>query len=141
MLIKYTTKIEASQSLMEIQEMLSKGGAYEISVQYDAGKAIAVVFRLSIAGEMTTFRLPSRSAGVFRCLKLSKAPKKIKTWEQAERIAWRILRTWIEAQLALVELQMADAQEVFLPYAQLPGGQTFYNHMKNRFKLLGEGRL
>ena len=37
--------------------------------------------------------------------------------QQAQKVAWRIIKDWVEAQMAIVEAQMADVAEVFLPYA------------------------
>lgn len=36
--------------------------------------------------------------------------------EQARRVAWRILKDWIEAQIALLESGMVEMEEIFLPY-------------------------
>ncbi len=51
---------------------------------------------------------------------------KYRTRAQAARVAWRIIKDWIEAQLALVEAEQVDMVEVFLPYAQVQGGRTVY---------------
>lgn len=143
-IIKYTTKIEVSQSIGEIQGMLAKAGASRVSVDYGIGSSPrAITFMLPMEESAAHFRLPSRTDGVLRCLMKSNAPKRLKTMAQAERVGWRIIRSWVEAQIALIELQMAEAAEVFLPYAQLPGGSTFYNHLKTSHEgklLLSGGR-
>lgn len=43
---------------------------------------------------------------------------------QAVRTAWRIVKDWVEAQMALVETRMVTTQEVFLPYAVMRDGRT-----------------
>ena len=45
--------------------------------------------------------------------------------QQATRTSWRILKDWVEAQMALLETGMVTMDEIFLPY-MLSGGQTFY---------------
>ena len=45
--------------------------------------------------------------------------------QQAIRTSWRILKDWVEAQMALLETGMVTMDEIFLPY-MLSGGQTFY---------------
>ena len=50
--------------------------------------------------------------------------------DQARRVAWRIVRDWVEAQMAIVELEMAKVDQVFLPYARTPNGQTLYEHVR-----------
>lgn len=49
-----------------------------------------------------------------------------KTAEQAQRVAWRVLKSWIEAQIAIIETGMVAADEVFLPYQIVQGGETVY---------------
>jgi hypothetical protein len=41
--------------------------------------------------------------------------------KQAERIAWRICKTWLEAQITLINLEQAKLEEVFLPYLVMAG--------------------
>jgi hypothetical protein len=41
-----------------------------------------------------------------------------------ERVAWRIVKDWIEAQMAIVEAGQAEMAEVFLPYATIEDGTT-----------------
>lgn len=59
---------------------------------------------------------------------------------QAIRTAWRIVKDWTEAQMALVETQMVTTAEVFLPYAVMKSGQTLSEHVSNNPQfLLGDG--
>ena len=53
-------------------------------------------------------------------------------------MAWRIIKDWIEAQLAIVEAEQAEMVEVFLPYAQNPAtGKTLFEQLSNdQFALL-----
>ena len=44
--------------------------------------------------------------------------------ERAERTAWRIVKDWVDAQMALVEMKMITAPQVFLPYAIMRNGKT-----------------
>ena len=46
--------------------------------------------------------------------------------EQAKRVAWRQLLRWTEAQLAMIDAGMAHAGEVFLAYAEVEPGVTFF---------------
>jgi hypothetical protein len=51
----------------------------------------------------------------------------------ARRVAWRILRNWTEAQLALIEVGMVKVHEVFLPWMQDPAtGKTLFSTMEER---------
>lgn len=59
---------------------------------------------------------------------------------QAIRTAWRVIRDWVEAQLALVEINMVTVPQVFLPYAIMRDGKTLSEHIEsNPGFLLGSG--
>ena len=49
---------------------------------------------------------------------------------QANRTAWRIIKEWILAQMALIETEMVTVEEVCLPY-MLTGKQTLYQALSN----------
>lgn len=71
----------------------------------------------------------------------NKVPRSLKTREQAARVAWRILKDWIFAQIAIVQAEQADMAEVFLPYAQNDLGETLYDRIKGSgFLQLTDGR-
>ena len=57
-------------------------------------------------------------SGLYGALSAWKAKKEGKKCDekQAERIAWRNVKDWIAAQLALVETEQAAMEQVFLPY-------------------------
>jgi hypothetical protein len=63
--------------------------------------------------------------------------------QQAERIAWRQILRWLQAQLALIETGMVDAPEVFFPYAltQTKDGApiTLYQLAASEFRMLEGG--
>lgn len=59
---------------------------------------------------------------------------------QAEWVAWRILKDWVAAQMALIESGQAQAAQVFLPYATEQSGRTIYElFVENNHKQLGSG--
>ena len=111
-------------------------------VEYDEGAAMsAMSFRIATPYGVIFFRLPANTDGVLKCLESdSKVSASKKTPEQAARVAWRILKDWIEAQLAIVDAGMAQMSEVFLPYAQDESGRTIYQKLEQGgFKQLTHG--
>jgi hypothetical protein len=132
-ILNYTTTITANKTVGEIQGILAKHGASSISVDYEKGHPINLVFLLDIGGVAVNFRLPSNWQGVYQALKQDKSvAAKYKTPEQALRVSWRISKDWVEAQLAIVEAKKADMGEVFLPYAVFPNGKTMYEVFKEQ---------
>ncbi len=80
-----------------------------------------------------TFRLPANIDGVLNAMKRnSKVPRRMVCQEQAARVAWRIVKDWVEAQIAIIEAEMATLPQVFLPYAQTDNGQTVYERFEKQ---------
>ena len=64
--------------------------------------------------------------------------KLIRDRAQAERVAWRQLLRWVQAQNAMIETGMVQAVEVYLPYVVVhSSGQTLFQRMnESQFKML-----
>lgn len=124
-ILNYTTKVNPDRTVTEIQKILAAKGALRVSVDYDGGKVSAVVFALNVTGQTVEFRLPVKPEGVFAALKKQRVDARYATKEHAESVAWRIVKDWVQAQLALVEAEQAVMAEVFLPYAIINGQTVF----------------
>ena len=139
-LLNYTTQIAVEKTIAEIQLKLSMAGASSVLIEYDGKRVLsAVSFQMKYQEAMVSFRLPAKLDKIQAVLhRDSDVPRKLKTREQAARVAWRIIKVWIEAQLAIVEAEQAEMVEVFLPYAQSPAsGETVFDSMvRTKFKLL-----
>ena len=99
--------------------------------EYENNEVSAIAFQLEMEGQVLSFRLPINVDGVLRAIKRDTVRNEFKNKEQATRTAWRILKDWVEAQMALVESNQADLAEVFLPHLQDSTGQTIYNRLKS----------
>ncbi len=132
-ILNYTTRIKADKTVSEIQAKLGKAGAQAVMTEYDDnGEVSALSFRLENQGQMIMFHMPARIGRIYAVLQRQEVPKKLRTMEQAGRVAWRIVKDWVEAQLALVEADQAEMVEVFLPYAQDPRtGKTLYQSLES----------
>lgn len=120
----YTTKIEVFVSVGEIQGALATHGARKIMVDYDTkGEPMAISFVLETARGLQGFILPVVVEGVLEVFKKQKLKVDI---EQASRTAWRNIRDWVLAQMALIESCGIPADQVFLPYLSDTNGRTLY---------------
>lgn len=136
-ILNYTTKISATKTIAEITECLIKHGVTKIVTDYDGTIPKALTFSISINSTLVFFSLPCNYSGVLRAMKNNrKVPRSMCTDEQALRVSWRILKDWVEAQCAIIESQLADLAEVFLPYAVTNDGTTVYNRLKQNPSLL-----
>ena len=110
----YTTTIDVYKSLGEIQGALASHGARKIMVDYDeAGRPVGITFGIETPVGKRGFLLPANVDGVRAVF----AKQKIREQDgQAERTAWRNVRDWIMAQMAIIESGQVEMEEVFLPY-------------------------
>ncbi|MGF6428231.1 hypothetical protein [Bradyrhizobium elkanii] len=144
-LLNYTTTIEAEQTISEIQKMLSRHGVSAMMTEYDGPQVASVSFRISVDGKPLGFRLPCNWRSVREIFRqefrtAGSVKHKDKNLDnQAVRTSWRIMKVWIEAQLALVEVNMVTVPQVFLPYAIMRDGKTLSEHVEtNPGFLLGQ---
>lgn len=130
-ILNYTTGIDCEKTIGEIQKILVKHGAHKIVTDYDNGLPTAVTFCLTIKENLVAFSLPANYSGVLKTMRIDKkVPRSKCTDAQAQRVAWRIVKDWVEAQMAIVEAQLAEVAEVFLPYAITKNGMTMYKEIQ-----------
>ena len=136
----YTTDIPVYKTVSEIHEMLARHGARKVMFDYTAdGRINAICFTIIGPyghGEQAV-KLPANADKVLAVLKNQKNDTKNRnrdritaTSEQAEMVAWRIVKDWLDAQLAILETEMVDIQQVFLPYFIDRNGKTLYEAFK-----------
>lgn len=138
----YTTNICSARTIGEIQQILSKHGATAIMTEYEDGEAIALSFKINTTRGEVGIKLPSNIDKVLRVLKNQRQKNtQIKdTKEQATKVAWRIIKDWIEAQMAILETEMVDMEEIFLPYIINQNGLTLYQAFQNNQLFLEGGK-
>lgn len=135
-LLTYSTTVSVAKTVGEITEMLASHGARTILLEYDQGQAVVVTFLIATPHGDRDYRLPARMDGVWRVLveqsRQGKVPKRFVTREQAARVGWRIVRAWLEAQLAIIESEMVSLPEIMLPFMTGENGRTVYEAMVER---------
>ncbi|MCC6833311.1 MAG: hypothetical protein IT200_18400 [Thermoleophilia bacterium] len=131
-ILNYTTTIDATKTLAEIQALLARHGARAIQIDYDGqGAPVALAFQAETPIGRQAYRLPANIDAVFAVLtrqhQRGSVQRRFVTREQAARVGWRILKDWVQAQLAIIETQMTTLDEVMLPWL-IAGrdGQTVY---------------
>lgn len=141
-ILNYTTTVDAFKTVSEIEYILMKHKARSIMKDYDGESIIGLSFLIDTGVRQVPVRLPVRIDECFEVLKKEKknsSRSNIKaTREQAERVAWRILKDWVEAQMALLDIQMVRFEEIFLPYIETQNGRTIYEQLEEKQFLLEE---
>ena len=136
-LLNYTTKVDVYTTLGAIQGQLVKHGAKKIMQDYDDhGHIAALTFLIDTPAGARGIRLPANVEKVHTVLHRQKVKC---DREQAERVAWRIVKDWVEAQMAILESEMVQMDEIFLPYMVNNNGQTLFEAYRNNQLMLGEG--
>lgn len=137
-ILNYTTKIDSYKTITEIQQILSRHGATKMIVDNDgAGMPVALTFCVNWNGNLAAFSLPCNFEGVLKSMKKNKkVPRSRCTEDQALRTGWRIVKDWVEAQMAIIEAELATMPEVFLPYAVTKSGTTLFKHIEQDNTLL-----
>ncbi len=149
-LLNYTTKIDPDKTAQEIAKCLSLHGAKAVLTEYNeqGGYVEALSFKISVQGTEMGFRLPVDWKPVYEIMAKGKKftygkkgdKQKSELQLQSVRTAWRIVKDWVEAQMALVETKMVSTQEVFLPYTVMRDGKTLSQKInENPQFLLGSG--
>jgi hypothetical protein len=128
--LNYTTKIAASKSLAEMQTMLVKHGATRIAVDYADDAATGLTFSLPTPHGVRLFSLPVDVDAMQRLLSTMKPTSgsiaAFRSRKHAEQVAWRVMKDWLAAQLALIQTQMATLDQVMLPYLHVDAERTLY---------------
>ncbi len=137
----YTTEIPAQKTIGEIEEILVKYGATDTWKQYDeAGKITSLnfavrtefgkmPFRLSIDAEVISVVLREQAKQGLRGISRKQA------WdiEHARNVGWRIIRDWIDAQMAMVSLKMRKLEQIFLADAfDMRTEKTFFQILQDK---------
>ena len=102
---------------------------------------------MKVNGKDALFEMPARVDPVYKIFK----SRSRNTWlsqkekdniqAKAERVAWRQLLRWVQAQNAMLETGMVQPMEVFTAYWIPPGQERtlFQNMMEQQFKALPAG--
>lgn len=126
-LLNYTTTVAASRTMGQVQGLLVEAGARSIMTEYDAvGRALGIAFAMQTVHGMRQYMLPVDATRVEAVLRREKVVPRFQSPEHAERVAWRIVKDWLEAQLAIIHTEMVTLDQVMLPYMSDGHGRTVY---------------
>lgn len=126
-LLNYTTTVSVSRTIGQIQGLLVEAGARKVMTEYGpVGTPNGIAFMIETIHGPRSFSLPVRAERVESVLKRERVPPRYRNPEHAERVAWRIVKDWLEAQLAIIRTEMVTLDQVMLPYMHGNDGRTVY---------------
>lgn len=113
---------------------------------YDDGIPTAVAFSFILnkqtEGEREiNFKLPMKEEKIFQVFKIQNRQGKLANrycdLDQARRTGWRIIKDWIDSQMALLEIEIVKFEEIFLPYMyDVNKNQTMFEKLQEKQFLL-----
>ena len=141
-ILNYSTSIEAFKTVGEIQGILAQNGARKVMTEFGPGGTIeALSFTIITPNRLElAIRLPIKPDAVLAVMHKQKIQRSKITREQAVRVAWRIAKSWLLAQMAFIQTEQVSLEQIFLSYIVTGTGETVYERMIDSHFLLGEGK-
>jgi hypothetical protein len=126
------TEIPPAKSAGSIVSLLVAAGAREVTMIHGEHQKLIGIRFTFVQGELVfPFSIPVRIDQLFSRMwnarKNKNSADKPKIQDQAERVAWRQLFRWVEAQVALIDTGMVSNVEVFTAYCQDATGRSVYD--------------
>lgn len=145
----YSTTVDASKSVGEILSLLAENGADNVVAHHGGGVPGSISFTMKGTEKPVTYRLDANREGVLAVMSDDhRIRQHYCTPEHAENVAWRILKDWVRAQLAIINAGIATLEQVMLPFvvtssgkilSQQTGANTLLQLADDQTKALGEG--
>jgi hypothetical protein len=146
-----TTCAPVNQTIGELTKLLVHAGAINITTSFSGrgdGAIIGLIFCLPNPENklIYSYQLPVRTENLYKKIHSARIRVKSRHEEedrkQAEKVAWRQLFRWCEAQIALSDTGLVETREVFLPYLLQKDGRSFFQlFVENEKKMLGAGKV
>lgn len=133
-LLNYSTQMPVQRSVAQVHGLLVEAGARQIGTDYDqTGSPIGVMFVTETPAGSRAFSVPINAKRVQAVLEREKVERRFRSYEHAQRVAWRIVKDWLEAQLAIIRTEMVTLDQVMLPYMKIgPQGETVYELVRDQ---------
>ena len=131
-----STAVQASKTFGQVSQLLIEAGASRMAQEFKNGRVASMKFCLLVNQQEVPFVLPLRAEPILRGLQKKRPVRNRERFlksdeEQAERIAWRQIYRWLEAQFALIHVGMTEPAEVFLPYVQTANNRTLFEEFRD----------
>jgi hypothetical protein len=130
--LNYTTEVDPSRTAMDCISILSKHGASHVGLALgEDQQPDGIEFVIRTPWGPRGYSLPINTGGTHQVLQKARREHRIApryaTPEHARRVAWRVLKDWLEAQMALIEAGAVDLPQVMLPYLRVDDKHTLYS--------------
>jgi hypothetical protein len=129
--LNWSTQVDAGSTALECIKILTKHGASKAGISIGEDQIPdGIEFIIKTSFGPRGYSLTVNSAATEKVLKKAWRDGRIEprftTPEQAKRVAWRVLKDWLEAQMALIEMGLVELPQVMLPYLRVDKDLTMY---------------
>lgn len=142
--LNYTTSISAEKSAYECMALLGRYGASHTGLVFRKDRTpCGLTFRIETRWGERAYEILVESAKTYKVLAAYADEGKIRrgfvSHVQADRVAWRVVRMWLEAQLALIEAGLMDPEKALATAMLVAPGQTLLDSYDMAQRELGAG--
>lgn len=128
------SKINIQNLFNGLQKTLATHGAKTIIFDYGQDGLIhGISFTIQFRDRFLPIKIPARIEQVGKVLENQGFRY---TPEQIYRVAWRNVNDWVDAQMAMLDSEMVQMEEIFLPYIMIGKNKTLYQqYVDTNFQL------
>jgi hypothetical protein len=143
--LNYTTTIAASKSAGECMDLLQRYGVSMAALVFRKDKTpCGLAFRLETQWGERAYEVMVDADKTYKVLdKYRREGKITQKWvskEHADRVAWRVIKMWLEAQLSLIEAGLMDAETALAGSMLVGPGETLLGSYSRAQRELEAGR-
>lgn len=130
-ILNYTTTVDPGRTAVECIEILTRHGARHVALSVGEDRMPdGLEFVISTPFGPRQYALPVNIGGTHKALLKAwrdrRIDRRFTSEDQAKRVGWRVLKDWLEAQLALYEAGVLDLPQIMLPYMKVDAHRTLY---------------
>lgn len=128
-ILNYTTSVPAMRTIGQIQGKLAEHGARAVMMNYEGKRVVSLAFQVDGPAGPLSIKLPVDAMATLKVMERDELQPRYLTEDHAYRVSWRIVKDWVEAQMALLDTEMVRMEQIFLPYIITHNGKTVYEIM------------
>lgn len=129
--LNYTTTVPPGRSASECIDILIKHGARKVGMSVGEDKVPdGIEFVIDTAFGPRSYTVDVDAARVRKVLLAAYSEGRVERRHtdpaHAVRVAWRVAKDWLEAQMAMIETGLVTLDQVMLPYMRVDDAHTLY---------------
>jgi hypothetical protein len=130
--LNYTTIVAADKTAHECMVILGKYGAKRAGLAYGKDRIpMGITFVLGTRwgerGYEIALNFDGTRLALERAYKARKIERRYTEYAHAQKVAWRVLKMWLESNLAMIEAGLAEPEKALFPYMLLAPEHTLFD--------------